>query len=285
LRCLGFGSGSCGQDLAAAGHAVYNFVVQPFVQTAQDDWACVSRGTHCAAAALNTGLMLLPVEGLISKDIALAASEATRGALRDVGTSIGEKITDGVYRLAEETGSIDLRALSRSGEQDANALLDGAGVSDAARAADSLPTAENAKPAALGNVFPSIANPAAEGESNIVYRVLRADENPELGLVAKNPEAEYSLTAHARNGSNLETQFISATRSQALAEARAAQDGCLIACIDLNRYPGRVVDFTDPAVREAYLTNPIARNYAAASQEVVLQGPVPRSAITGVYGP
>jgi RHS repeat-associated protein len=102
-----------GNAVSTGLHYAYDFVVQPFVQTAQDDWACVSRQTHCAAAAFNTGLMLLPVEGVLGKDIALAASEASRGALRDVATSIGERVTGGLYRLAtEETGSVDLSRLA-----------------------------------------------------------------------------------------------------------------------------------------------------------------------------
>jgi RHS repeat-associated protein len=176
LSCLGFGSGSCGQDLAAAGHAVYNLVVQPFVQTAQDDWACVSRGTHCAAAALNTGLMLLPVEGLLSKDVALAAADATRGALRDVGTSIGEKVTGGLYRLAtEETGNIDLGAFSRNGEEDVATSLT-QDVSEAATAADSLSVAGDANPAALGHDSQDVANAAAEEGGEDLYAFGNATE-------------------------------------------------------------------------------------------------------------
>jgi hypothetical protein len=114
-----------GNAVSTGLHYAYDFVVQPFVQTAQFDWACVSRGTHCAAAALNTGLMLLPVEGILGKDIALAASEASRGALRNVATSIGERVTGGLYRLAtEETGSFDLSGVFRGGAEDLSSVGD-----------------------------------------------------------------------------------------------------------------------------------------------------------------
>lgn len=123
--CLGgiLGSGSCTQEISNGYHAVtgavsdvYHAAVQPFVQTAKDDWSCVSRGTHCVAAAIETGLFLLP-GGIEARDIEVAANELTRSALRDVGTSFGERITGGLYRLAtEEHGSFNPTAFKAGAE-------------------------------------------------------------------------------------------------------------------------------------------------------------------------
>jgi RHS repeat-associated protein len=214
MSCLGFGSGSCGQDLSAAAGAVYHFVVQPFVQTVQYDWACVSRQTHCAAAALNTGLTALALvgfpEGLVGKDIALAAAEASRGALRDVGTTIGERVTGGLYRLATEQGGsvrLDLglggvgRDAASTFTQDASKVLSETGVaSDAAKAADSLPIAESVDPAALGDVSRGVTNAAAEDEADlagIVYR--RVDLNGGKTYVGQTKSEERFIARQAEH--------------------------------------------------------------------------------------
>ena len=75
---------------------------------------------------------------------------------------------------------------------------------------------------------------------NIVYRLLRADEIPTVGLLAKNPFASASLSKHVRQGSRLRTQFISTSRN--LHYLRKWQEpGQRIVAIDLRKLQGASV--------------------------------------------
>jgi len=65
-----------------------------------------------------------------------------------------------------------------------------------------------------------------------LYRVIRAEENPLQGLTAKNPAADYSAAAHVANGSRISTQYISTTKSLAVALKHARRDGLRIVQID-----------------------------------------------------
>ena len=126
---------------------------------------------------------------------------------------------------------------------------------------------------------------AHAGDSNTAYRVIRPDENPAAGLVAKNPNANYSIAAHVRNGSRLRTQFISATRDLSVAEKWAAKTGNRIVEISLDRLPGRVTDLSTEAGRQAHLAgNRIAQNFARASAEVLVEGGVPANAVRLIGG-
>lgn len=40
-----------------------------------------------------------------------------------------------------------------------------------------------------------------EDGQNTVYRVIRPDEDPNLGITAKNPDANYKVEGHVLNGS------------------------------------------------------------------------------------
>jgi len=112
------------------------------------------------------------------------------------------------------------------------------------------------------------------------YRVLRPDEDLATGLVAKNPGASYSPAAHVRNGSRLETQYISTTRDITVAEKWASKTGNRIAEIDLSSVDGNLLDLSTDAGRLTHLPgNPIAQSYARASAEVLIQGWVPPSAV------
>ena len=52
-----------------------------------------------------------------------------------------------------------------------------------------------------------------ENEQSIVYRVIRADENPLEGLVAKKPQRGMTVEGHVISGSrNKGSQFISTSR-------------------------------------------------------------------------
>jgi hypothetical protein len=55
-------------------------------------------------------------------------------------------------------------------------------------------------------------------EKAIVYRVIRAEEDISVGLVAKDPNATYSAAFHVSSGSKRATQFISTTKSLSVAQ-------------------------------------------------------------------
>jgi hypothetical protein len=120
----------------------------------------------------------------------------------------------------------------------------------------------------------------------IVYRVLRPDENPAIGLFPKNPNARASLRYHVRYGSRpgVQTQFISTTKSLAKAREWARQTGARIVAIDLEkvaRSGARIYDLTKKSVANKYLRDLPARNLAKGMQEVVIRGSIPKEAIIG----
>ena len=115
---------------------------------------------------------------------------------------------------------------------------------------------------------------------NILYRVLRADQNPAFDLVAKNTAAKYSVHAHVSKGNELATQFISTTKNRAKAEARAAKEGLKVVEIDVSKLgSAELIDLTDPKVVSEMLKHPIPRNFAKDSEEVLILGIVPANAI------
>lgn len=114
-----------------------------------------------------------------------------------------------------------------------------------------------------------------------VYRVIRADENPEEeGIRARNPNATYTATAHVAPGRNtLETQFIPTTTDYYVARDYAILTGNRIAHIDVREVLNAGLLFLD--VRNGgSLTGFRAINYARASREVLFYGGViPSSAV------
>ena len=120
--------------------------------------------------------------------------------------------------------------------------------------------------------------------TNIVYRNLRPDEDPQNGLVAKNPDATYTPAGHVTNGSRpgWASQFISTTRS--LKVAQQWSSGRMVA-IDLDQFGGSVTDLSTAEGRAAAgVTGITARNFANASAEVPLEGRVPSEAMTWIEG-
>jgi hypothetical protein len=116
----------------------------------------------------------------------------------------------------------------------------------------------------------------------IVYRVLRPDENPAIGLFAKNPLAEYTVEAHVRNGSRYATQYISTTTDIEVARKWAAKHGARIVAIDLDKVRksgAEIIKLTTDRLRDKWLRSPVAKNFARASKEVVIKGSIPKDAI------
>ena len=115
------------------------------------------------------------------------------------------------------------------------------------------------------------------GLSCKVYRVIRPDENPNEGLIAKNPNATYTPEGHVLHGSRdgFASQFISATKSPTVAATWAAATGNRIVEIDLNKVVGPIIDVGSGCG----LRGRTARNWAAKSQEILILGPIPPDAI------
>ena len=116
---------------------------------------------------------------------------------------------------------------------------------------------------------------------NKLYRILRPDEQPTVGLVAKDPGGERSVLSHVNCGSRprYTSQFISTTASLDVAKyykkkgEEKGLTGLRIAEIDLDELPlsCKYLDLTTEAIREEYLGNAVCKNFAKASQDVLLQ--------------
>ena len=120
----------------------------------------------------------------------------------------------------------------------------------------------------------------ADSGGDIVYRVIRPDENPLQGLVAKAPEnVTRGLEYHIRRGSSYPTRFISATRDIDIAIQYAQESGNRIVALDLNKVVGTVYDVSSEIGAEMFLKSPIARNFAVSSSEIVIEGRIPAEAI------
>ena len=74
--------------------------------------------------------------------------------------------------------------------------------------------------------------------------VIRAEENPATGLLAKNPAATYTAEGHIINGSRpgWASQFISTTNDLSVAESWAARSGNRIVGINLRGVTGNILD-------------------------------------------
>jgi RHS repeat-associated protein len=114
-----------------------------------------------------------------------------------------------------------------------------------------------------------------------LYRVIRPDENPAVGLVAKNPSATYKPEGHIINGSkpNFNSQYISTTTDLSVAEKWAAKTGNRIVEIDPSKVKANLIDLSTESGRNAHLKGVTAKNFAAASSEVLIEGEVPSGAL------
>lgn len=130
--------------------------------------------------------------------------------------------------------------------------------------------------------FSSLSRCVGDNKQNYVYRVIRSDENPKLGLKAKNPERNMSVEGHIVSGSrNYGSQYISTTTDYNIAKDWAAKDNCRIVKIDLNKIPENVniYDLSTDEGRNIFLKGISAKNFAKASKEVLLEGEIPSLAI------
>ncbi len=120
-----------------------------------------------------------------------------------------------------------------------------------------------------------------------VYRNLSPGDkrrlNLGMGLKAKRPidSDNRNPTAHVLHGSRIRTRYISTTRSADVARRYYNRDNGLVR-IDLDKFDGRVLDLSTREGRDQHLNGVMAKNYAKASEEVLLVGEIPRNAITRI---
>jgi len=122
----------------------------------------------------------------------------------------------------------------------------------------------------------------------VVYRNLRADENPAEGLTAKKPSRNMTVDGHVRTGSrNNGSQFISTTTAPEVA-AKWNEAGQQTVMFDTdNIVPDELGNkqVIDISTREKAATNGVKGvplNFVGDSKEVLVVGKVPPSAMTTV---
>lgn len=116
--------------------------------------------------------------------------------------------------------------------------------------------------------------------TNALYRILRADESCNVGLLAKDPSQSRTVNSHVLCGGTkryeYKSQYISTTSSVEVANYyRNKFDPTLqlqIATIDMTKLHQACVvyDLTTEANRNVYLKGPRSKAYAKASCEVLL---------------
>ncbi|XP_067057983.1 uncharacterized protein [Acropora muricata] len=123
-----------------------------------------------------------------------------------------------------------------------------------------------------------------------IYRILRLEENPDK-IVAKDPRAQRTVLSHVNCGSRPKytSQFISTSASLDVAKKykKKGEDkgltGLRICKFEVDKLPTtcQIVDLTTDANRDRYLGNAVCKNFAKASEEVLLQcaGPIPCTVI------
>ena len=129
--------------------------------------------------------------------------------------------------------------------------------------------------------------------ANIVFRILREDENVENGICAKNPNANKLLADFLANGRNGKSQFIATSTDLFYLLERATKDNCTrIAAINLERlHDCKIYDVS--SVEKAILemknfpgeTNTKQEGYyrkaswyASKAKEIDIVGVIPKSA-------
>ena len=117
----------------------------------------------------------------------------------------------------------------------------------------------------------------------ILWRILWPDEDPEVGLTAKNPKASETVFSHVQQECQTEykSQYISTTASYDVAHKyKVKKDGPRIAEIDLYTLPKscklKIWDLTIEKNRDKWLKDSQRlKYYANASREVLLKCNVP----------
>jgi hypothetical protein len=170
---------------------------------------------------------------------------------------------------------------TRNGEYDRQVELVGAKNEIlTVNAAQALFTANDLAALGLGGVTGLIRQ--GDAAADIVFRVIRSDENPALGLFPKNASANYSVEGFVLNGSRkgFASQYIATTRDVGVARAWALRDNLRVVAIDLNKVDSTtIIDLSTTMSRNTWLRSSRARGYAATSREVLIEGNVPANAV------
>lgn len=115
-----------------------------------------------------------------------------------------------------------------------------------------------------------------------LYRLLRWDENPENGLIAKNPNSNVSIEEHVTNGSyGRASRYISCCRSLDAARSFASRSVTRPRIIvEILTDANTVIDLTDEETRSMLVQNETGRNYARCFEEVLIEGYIPPECIS-----
>lgn len=120
----------------------------------------------------------------------------------------------------------------------------------------------------------------------ILYRLLHPDENPAIGLRARDPASTVSVNDHVTYGSRgSASRYISCSRSLEAARRFAGQQQIVrIEIHGNNPNIKQIIDLTDPATLNMYIPvhNQNGRNFANAFQEVLIEGFIPPGCISVV---
>ena len=119
----------------------------------------------------------------------------------------------------------------------------------------------------------------------ILYRLLRADENPAEGLRAKKPGRGMTIHGHVSSGSrNKGSQLISTSKDPTYLADTWHQPGQRMVAIDTDKL-GSNVQIIDISTREKALAAGVgsgSANFPSKSKEVLLVGHVPAEALEEV---
>lgn len=121
----------------------------------------------------------------------------------------------------------------------------------------------------------------------ILYRLLHPDENPAIGLRARDPASTVNVNDHVTNGSRgPASRYISCSRSLEAARRFAGQQQQIVRIEIHGNNPNikQIIDLTDPATLNMHIPvhNQKGRNFANAFQEVLIEGFIPPGCISVV---
>lgn len=119
----------------------------------------------------------------------------------------------------------------------------------------------------------------------ILYRLLRNDEHPEMGLVAKNTWSTVSVEQHVTYGSHgIASKYISCCKSEQAVRKLASMSRThprRIAMFYINERDTNIIDLTDPFIRDCFILNITGRHYAANFEEVLIENNIPKECFVG----
>ena len=126
----------------------------------------------------------------------------------------------------------------------------------------------------------------------ILYRLLRDNENPSIGLHAKDPFSSISVADHVAFGSHgIASRYISCSKSLAAIMTFAAMSRThprRLVEISINEITDshiKVMDLTDMFTLASYIPsdNIRGRNFATRFQEVLVERHIPADKIVGEF--